>query len=276
LHDAGLTGIEAMTYKGAEDLHVEVNMISRCPPTPVVQGEVSILYNGTINERGRIIERKFLDDGYVVSWFTLTEISASNHNVVSLLDLDEAPFFDNISEKSFLAFRKFISDATPQTILWITRDIHMQPENPRWSLILGIARTLRLELSLPFATVGLTAWDSDSLTSLIKIYQTIQSSLPSGSDLDYEYVVRGGSIYTSRYHPTPLATQSISKDKATEVSKRLTIGTYGLLDSIHWVQDDTNPPGPGEVEIDIKYVGLNFRVCILYLGSRLDTILMMS
>jgi hypothetical protein len=49
----------------------------------------------------------------------------------------------------------------------------MQPENPRWGLILGIARTLRLELSLPFSTVGLNTWDSNILISLIKIYKII-------------------------------------------------------------------------------------------------------
>jgi NADPH:quinone reductase-like Zn-dependent oxidoreductase len=41
---------------------------------------------------------------------------------------------------------------------------------------------------------------------------------------------------------------------------KLNIGTYGLIDTLQWSQVAESKLGGDEVEVEVRYVGLNFRV----------------
>lgn len=243
-------------------------MISRTQHSTTTDSHnVSFLYDGTFSQSAKMIEQAFLQDGYNVNWLTLKGNDLSHEHVVSLLDLDTS-FFEDISEADFIAFRTFMATSAPKSILWITRGTQMRCADPRWSLALGMMRTLRLEFSIPCATFEMVSVDQATLSSLVKVQQKIQSSSNSALDPDYEYSSEGERVFTSRYYPGHLSTNRENAYEHPE-SKKLTVATCGLLDTIQWVRFEPQLPGSGELEIDIKYVGLNFKVCI-WRGGALD------
>lgn len=235
-------------------------MISRLPTTFLAEGkEICLLYSGQKTERARSVEYAFVRQGYTVNWLTLRENAPSNQPMVSLLDLDD-PFFDNLSEQSFLDFQEFVSEKSPESILWITYAAQAQCVDPRWGLVFGIARTIRWEFNLPFATFETTTFDSKSADLLVKVHEKFQTSLASGVLPDYEYSTSADTVATPRYYPTKLTVHDQEKTSSS-VPKKLQMGTFGLLDSVQWLPDEgIRSPGPGEVQVDIRYVGLNFRV----------------
>jgi hypothetical protein len=210
------------------------------------------------SENASMVGQAFVTAGYNVEWFTLEEMPSSR-NVVSVLDLDE-PFFDNVSEHNFVAFRNFMAHATPKSILWLTQPTQMQCEDPRYSQTLGVARSMRIEFSLPFITFEMSRCDTEALGSLIRAHKGILSSLDSELEPDYEYSVEDDTVYTSRYYPTAAPCRQDAKHELPNLSKRLTIGTLGLLDTLGWKNVQAPPPGHGEIEVDVKFIGLNFRV----------------
>jgi hypothetical protein len=157
-----------------------------------------------------------------------------------------------------------LSESSPRSVLWITRE----DDDPRRGLILGLARTIRIELSLPFATFEIRTLDSNILKSLIRVEQRMQllQSQAEGSEPDYEYAVRGQDVSICRYYPEEINAVSVADTECSQ-SKRLKIGTCGLVDTLEWVQEDISAPGEGEVQIEIKYIGLNFKVCLVSISG---------
>ncbi|KAJ6018051.1 fatty acid synthase S-acetyltransferase [Penicillium sp. IBT 35674x] len=265
LQSAGFTGVESTSYDNVWPHHSSASMISRIQHSTTTDSpNVSFLYEGTFSKSAKMIEQAFLQDGYNVNWFTLKGSDLSHEHVVSLLDLD-TPFFEDISEADFIAFRTFMATSAPKSMLWITRDTQMRCADPRWSLTLGMMRTLRLEFSIPCATFEMTSADQATLSSLVKVQQKIQSSPNSALDPDYEYSSEGEKVFTGRYYPGQLST-TLGQAYEQPESKKLTIATCGLLGTIQWERFEPQPPGNGELEIDIKYVGLNFKDLMHIMG----------
>lgn len=237
-------------------------MISRAQEsTSTGSLKVNFLYDGKLSQSTKMVEQAFLQDGYIVDWFTLDQSDICREHVVSLLDLESA-FFEDISEANFIAFRTFMASSAPKSILWVTRGTQMRCTDPRWGLTLGMMRTLRLEFSVPCATFEIMGpADQATMSSLVKVQKKIQSSPNSELDPNYEYSSEGERVFISRYYPGQLPTR-LEKAYEQPESKRLTIVTCGLLDTIQWVRFERQLLGVGELEIDIKYVGLNFKVCV--------------
>ncbi|KAF9886514.1 hypothetical protein FE257_011421 [Aspergillus nanangensis] len=258
----GFTGIEALAFDNHHPYHFVANILSRRPPS-APEKSISLLYTGTISEATRTIEKAYLDDGFTVEWLTLAD-TPSPH-VVSLLDL-HSPFFDDMNEDAFLAFRKFITDSSLKTLVWVTRHIQRECADPRWSHILGVARTARLELSLPFYTVEMDISEEHAIQSLLAISRKALTPNATTFEPENEYSISGDNVYTCRYHPS----KSLSPSDVIESSDgpvRLDVGTYGLIDSLQWVQSP--PPCPlrqGEVEIETHYIGVNFRDMMIAMG----------
>jgi hypothetical protein len=114
---------------------------------------------------------------------------------------------------------------------------------------------------MDFATVEVEAFDRDVHGSLIEVYGKFkQQRLRSPEEpLDYEYVIRGAVVYISRYRWSHLS-HNLLEDATPDAPKTLTIEQPGILESLKWVEKSIPALGNDEVEIDVNYVGLNFRV----------------
>ncbi|KAJ6172463.1 fatty acid synthase S-acetyltransferase [Penicillium chermesinum] len=263
IRSVGFTGIEATGHDFEAPYNMNANMIIRKPPPQKPEkSHIGLLYGGKLTKSIRDISEVFVREGYDISWFTLNDATVEYSCVVSLLDVD-TPFLKDIDESAFVALRDFLSSGKVQSLLWITHGSQMYSDNPYWSLALGLRRVLEREYSLPFATVELDAWDKDSLRCLLKIQTRLQQGLKSQISLDYEYAISDKQILICRHHQVQIPQEGVSQP--TKV-KKLVAGTGGLLDTLKWVDDEERAPGSGEVEVDIRYVGLNFKDMMIAMG----------
>ena len=213
-----------------------------------------------VHEWAYIAEAQLAQGGYTVHWCTLDQLPA-DQIIISLLDLG-GPFFDKISEGNFRVFQKAISTTTNCRIIWVTRGSQLECSDPRYGLVLGLARTLRFEMNVDFSTFEVDKFNEKNATALCDLLKEMQIFRDKPwLDQDYEFAVRDGVIHIGRFHWTPLDEEMTTTNKPN-MSKGLHIGTYGLLNSLSWVEYEEPSVGENDVMVEIKYTGLNFRVCI--------------
>lgn len=125
----------------------------------------------------------------------------------------------------------------------------------------GLARTLRAELMLDLSILEVPAWDEAGAKAVIQVWEKIQRSRAhSLPEPEYEFALHEGQIKVGRYHWTPLVEQLASPPRS-DASRKLTLTTYGLLDTLHWAEKEASYElNEGEVEVEMEYAGLNFKV----------------
>ncbi|KAF7586509.1 hypothetical protein BBP40_008777 [Aspergillus hancockii] len=194
-------------------------------------------------------------------------------NIKTLLVSDGRLFVQDVSssldEKRFAAFKGFVS-SSPR-ILWVTQSLQVGCDDPRYGLVLGVSRTIRQELGHYFGTFEIDCFDNNAIISLVKVYEKFarQYERKDSADLDYEFALHDGTIYIGRFRWSSL-TDKLLKIPDPGSPAKLSIRSYGSLDSLYWTPDRISILGPDDLEVDIKYVGLNFRDIMIALGVMAD------
>ena len=104
--------------------------------------------------------------------------------------------------------------------------------------------------------------DLEAAESVCQVYDSIKASRESEElDPEYEFSYQGGVVHIGRCHWTSLD----KGDEGTtglveEMVMKLDVSTAGLLDTLHWTAIPQGNLGDNDIEIQIRYVGLNFRV----------------
>lgn len=123
-------------------------------------------------------------------------------------------------------------------------------------------RCARTELGLDCWTAEIEDLDDTALDSVFALSRKFYQRAPMDQGVDAEYAVRrDGVVYVPRFHweSTEKELQQLSGDDG---SKQLVIGQLGSVDTLHWVAHTEHLDlAPDEVEVDIRFVGLNFKVC---------------
>ena len=124
----------------------------------------------------------------------------------------------------------------------------------------GLARVIRSEHpSLPIACVDLDPEpEADEAPALA-------AEVLGGSRED-EIALRGGQRLVARLAPRVAGVGPEVGDAKADEAIRLEIGERGSLDNLHWVPVKRTPTGPGQVEIEVRTSGLNFRDVLNTLG----------
>jgi len=185
-------------------------------------------------------------------------------DIISLLEIDgSGPFFRDISETKFKGLISLIERCYKRgnKILWVTGPAQISTEEPYHAMVLGLARTLRLELGSVFATLELdtNGPHSSRCDAIVQVFRKLQTkaSLSYGS-MDCEFALANGSICISRYIPTDVDSLLRKSVDPTQGTKRLFIKTPGLLDSLQWgLQSRATVLLDEEVEIVVKTASLN-------------------
>ncbi|KAI9929850.1 hypothetical protein ASPWEDRAFT_100309 [Aspergillus wentii DTO 134E9] len=260
LINAGFTGTDIVRYDNDVPYNSNATMLSTAAaPRDPSKGNVAFLYHTGIKEWTRSLEKAFLDDGYTVEWFTLQQPPPSRSNIICLMDL-AGPFLDDISGEDFKAFKGWLSTTDDSRMLWLTRPIQMHCDDPRFGLALGFFRTVRDETSHLYSTLEIDCFDMAAVASTKRVFEHIERQKQSPwLAPDSEFCLSDGMVHTGRYQWAPLdGSQLRGKDNSCS-SKALDIKTYGIIDSLHWVDTTLPTLSEDEVEVDISYVGLNFR-----------------
>ncbi|KAK2758837.1 Type I Iterative PKS [Arachnomyces sp. PD_36] len=265
---AGFLGVDADAYKFGYPWDMKIPSVARVPFTPVPKKKVNFLYGSSCERWCKTEKRLFRERGYEVEWCTLQDLPPPDEDVVAFLDL-EGPFFDGISEEKYNAFIKFLSNAKGRTV-WVTRPSQMSCENPRYGYIQGLARTIRYEVMLDFATFEIDNLDATAGKRVVDVYEKFVRQFETDyRDPEFEFALHQGTIHTSRFHWMPLEKHQF-RSPEFNTPKKLEVVRPGDLDSFTWAEKHVGELGPDDVEVNITHVGLNFRDLMISLGLLTD------
>lgn len=221
--------------------------------------------------------------------------------IISFLELDK-PWLQDISESDFSRLKHLFQTASGG-IVWVTRGA--SSTRPELSLFQGLARSLRAEdESRRFVTVDFSelppgeSSENHAVTAaakIVKLYTLIFVEKRQSSDS--EYVEKNGMLWIKRLVPDQEKNQHVAQRtrKTTpapeawdivgrqrqhpenlegERTLKLQAKTIGTIDSLLF-SEQAGPAAqqdlaPGEVEIQVKAVGLNFRDVLITLGEVVD------
>jgi len=257
LHKAGFVGI----YAAADEPEIYMTSIvaSLPPPRPTEKRIVNILCHSQKIPWITGFAQRMNEAGFVVRWHTLAEVPPVNEDVISFLDV-EKPFLYSIARTQLAQLQQYVSSCASTRILWVTRASQIHCPDPRYGLILGFARTMRAEYQMDFATVEMEEFDRSGENALVDIYLKFhQQRDQTDTTLDQEYAIREGLPHIPRYSWSHLS-ESLLEDATPHAPKTLTIEQPGMLESLRWIGHKLPSLKEDEVEIDVKCVGLNFRV----------------
>lgn len=191
----------------------------------------------------------------------------------------ERPFLDSVDQESLAALQQLCS--TARGLLWLT---HVEPKalvDPRAGATVGLSRCIAQEHEgVRSVTLNVQTLQADDVAALvIKVVQAALFNQSAGYEPEYSEI--NGRLCINRVMPAdeitghvsertkakPLESRSIGQAVAAPLS--MTIGSVGLLDSLHFKEDplDSQPLPDDEIEIRTKAVGVNFRDVLVALGQ---------
>lgn len=190
-----------------------------------------------------------------------------------LLDDPQSPLLANISQSSWHNLRKFL--VADRKILWLTCGSQLQVSSPSTALTHGFVRSLRGESpSLILKTLDVSSFTNlITAESVIRIMETFTDRESVFHDNEYEYCERVGILHIHRVLPDEkmirAAEEATSGADLVEIKFRQNKKTVrmhcervGSMESLHFnemvEQDDAL--NSGEVEVEIRAAGLNFKV----------------
>ena len=259
LKDVGFGGIDAVAYDG----HLLNNIIAM-PAREEKSKHITILSANEKPAHSQGILQQLRDRNYELDFCTLDQTPKAGQDIVSLLDLD-SPFLYSATEKDFSAFKSFVTRIQDAGVFWVTAAAQNGCRDPNYSLILGMARTIRTEFLMDFATLELENFsDEVSCKATANVLHEFQHRVrDSSNDPNFEYVLSDGRVQVGRYHWVSV-TKELSAAKHDSYPRRLEIGRPGILTTLGWKQDEPAELKGDFVEIDTRAVGLNFKVSTQY------------
>jgi acyl transferase domain-containing protein/NADPH:quinone reductase-like Zn-dependent oxidoreductase len=179
------------------------------------------------------------------------------------------PLLFHLQPQQFEAIRTMILGAASTT--WVTRGGAIACKNPKMSLITGLARSIRQEnMGIALSTIDLDPEilvdEAVNTDALIKALHT-----HSIEHADQEFAVRSALFMVPRVHLHKgvndlIATHNVEPTPEPGLFKQegraltLTVGVPGMLDTLHFKDDESweAPIRSEEIEIQVKASGLNF------------------
>lgn len=195
----------------------------------------------------------------------------------------ESPRLSTLSANDFDRIKE--ATRTAAGILWAVRGVSAGTTLPESDMVVGLARSVRSETSLPFATLSLaceTVTSTDiACNSISKVLETVFDPSAPSSGVDMEFIERNGHLLVPRItNDTEMNNyihREIHKDIAPYLQDysqpgrrlKLKIGIPGMLDTLCFTDDNTTvaPLLPDEVEIEVRATGMNFKDVVCVMGS---------
>lgn len=255
LKSAGFGRIDAVAHDG----HLLNNIIAR-PTRQRKAQRITVLLRDQLSQSSEKIIQQLRERRYELDFCTLDQVPKIGQDIISILDV-EAPFLYLVSVKDFGAFKSFISRVQDAGILWVTGAAQIGCQNPDYSLILGMARTVRAEHMIDFATLELENFDNAVAwrATADVLHEFQHRARDSDNDPTLEYVLSDGRVQVSRYHWVSVSNELMSA-KNNSNPKRLEISKPGIMNTLAWKQDKPTDLKGEFVEIETWAVGLNFKV----------------
>jgi NADPH:quinone reductase-like Zn-dependent oxidoreductase len=211
----------------------------------------------------------------------LKQVQPEGNIYIVLSELNE-PLLANLNPEGFASIQQLFT--TAKGILWVVQGAYQESDFPNGNMATGLARTIRSETELKFATVDLdsrrTSSVPDASEVITKAFRSIFSPFSSGDDCEMEFMERNGILHIPKvvvddemnnfihqqFHESKPELQPFFQ---TDRPLKMKIGSPGLLDTLHFIDDYTlsSTLPEGHVEIEVKAVGLNFKDVMIAMGQ---------
>ncbi|KAF8858215.1 ketoacyl-synt-domain-containing protein [Acephala macrosclerotiorum] len=195
----------------------------------------------------------------------------------------ERPIVSNLSSDDFQALQRMLNGAAG--VLWAVRGAYSESSNPDAEMVIGMARSVRSETLLKFATLDLgTAPQLSNTGTAEKILEVFKSlfSLDAPSAIgDMEFQERDGKLLVPRVvededmnkfvhrETQPVAAPDLQPFHQEGRPLKIAIETPGALDTLYFTDDLAvgTPLSDYEVEIEVKATSINFKDIMISMGQ---------
>ena len=200
---------------------------------------------------------------------------------VTLIEVYQ-PFIFSISRENYSLLKEFLIFAP--NILWVNSHGGLFAK-PEYALMQGLARSFRNEYEDHLLTiVSFELHGSLSDLQLNKLIEVLKRNhlVPTGQRTklsDMEYIEMEGALHI----PRMISDRSLSNQLQVkgnpqqsgftlfqgEIPLRMTMGSPGLLDTLHFREDTEifSPLVDDEIEVQVQAIGMNFKDCLIALGQ---------
>ncbi|CAD6448954.1 f397abe9-75d8-410a-8065-48fb1933f1d7 [Sclerotinia trifoliorum] len=237
----------------------DIVLVTRTSPTTFD----SQVYSGLL-KTGRSVISKSLQDS---SFHANPEAS-----YVFIVESESSLFHESLTSQELAKIQSIASEA--RNILWLTHGNLLDGGDPDAGIVIGLGRCLQTEHpTLTFKTLDLD--HRDPAQTISNITTILDAAV--GGDEDKEFMVKNNAFYVSRLsQDQSLDEQFVARLESepsmipydSEKCVRLGIERVGIFDTIHFQDDKWEAPlNSGEVEIDVKAVGLNMKDYATLVGS---------
>lgn len=264
LQATGFSGVESVVIDEDQSYQTNVNIVSGPATATQRPKAITLLCDDRFSAVAEQVEAIFVRKGYRLNYGTINDLPPADQDIVSVMDLT-APFFDGISPDRLRAFQDYVGNLGSSGVLWITKSSQIDCKNPRYSQILGVARTIRSELLTEFATVEIDKVDEATLEAVTDVFAKFQRrSKEQDLDPDWEYAVVDGRINIPRYRWISVADELLAiPSQEEELPRKLLNSKAGSLQSLQWIQGSPIALAPDEIDVETVAVGLNFKVWLV-------------
>ncbi|KAL8836758.1 MAG: hypothetical protein Q9170_002787 [Blastenia crenularia] len=265
LKAAGFSGVDSAVYDDDLPYQINVNIVSRPARDVASSKTLTLLCDDVSSPMARQVEAAFVHKGYSIDHCTINDLPPANQDIVSVMDLN-APFFDKISPENLTAFQRYLGNLKSSGILWVSRSSQVGCKDPRYSQVLGAARTVRSELLIDFATFEIDDLNEAALEALTAVFSKFQIRTKGPElDPDMEFALVEGAINIPRYHWISVADE-LATAPEEELPRKLEIGKTGVLQTLQWVQRAPVVLQDDHVEVEPCAIGLNFKDILVCMG----------
>ncbi|RDL31344.1 Uncharacterized protein BP5553_09553 [Venustampulla echinocandica] len=211
---------------------------------------------------------------------SLLETDPNGKICIVLAELDK-PFLSDIVPEEFGLVQQLLT--TARGIIWVVRGAYQGTKSPNANMVTGLARTIRSETALRFVTVDLdqpgdTPNAVETIATIFRITFAIDASIEV---CEMEYMERSGVLYVPRIVNDDKMNTSIHQQTQdlpgpdlqpfSQMGRplKMTVGSPGLLDTLHFIDDYTRGEAlpDDHIEIEIKAIGLNFKDVMIAMGQ---------
>jgi hypothetical protein len=260
LKHSGFNGVEVVVHDDEKPFQQMSHIISKEAEIKHTRS-VTLVFDPPLGNIEKEVASSFESEGYVVSWCEMGQRLPVGQGVVFLCET-KRPLLHDLSFEDWTCVQTYLSSlqASGTGALWVTRRTQIECTDPRYGMVLGLFRTVRTETSIDCATLEIPQFDNSVSDAVVNVFDNFQSRRQlQAPHVDYEYVIMDGTVYVARYLPLPLS-EKLRSAPLPNAPKVLSIGKYGLLDTLHWVEMKTQQLGLNMVEVKPIFMGLNFRV----------------
>lgn len=203
---------------------------------------------------------------------TLFDNDASGKLCIFLCELDQS-LLTSLTPEQFAAVQKIITSV--QGILWVVRGAFSSSDNPDAHMVAGMSRSVRSETLLRFATLDLSSSprlsDEESCEAVLRVFKAAFGCAATANS-ELEFMERGGEFFTPRIVNDPETNNFVHRQTKEGVLEptvfrqegrplRMALGTTGVLESLHFTDDESRVGdlGTDEIEIEVQAVGMSQR-----------------